>query len=115
MPAVNRSATEIVPPAGDRVDDHVVRRRDQQRDDGGVHRDVDGVVLGVAALLHLRDHDAADRRGVRDGGARDAAEQGRGDDVDLAEAAAQMPDEAGREADQAVGDAAAHHQVARHR
>ena len=98
--------------AGDRVDDHVVRRRQQQRDQRRHRGDVDRVVGAVAARLHLRDHDAADRRGLGDGRAGDAAEERRGGDVDLAEAAADVADQRAGEGDDAGGDAAADHQVA---
>ena len=74
--------------------------------------DVDGIVGAIAARLHLRDHQAADRRGLGDGRAGDAAEQRRGGDVDLAEPAAQVADQRAGEGDDAAGDAAAHHQVA---
>ena len=44
MPAVKRSAIEMRAARRQRIDDHVVRGRDQQRDDRGVGGDVDGVV-----------------------------------------------------------------------
>jgi hypothetical protein len=113
MPAVNRSAMEIRPPPRDRVDDHIVRGRDHQRDDRGDDRDVDGVVAAIAAGLHLRNHQPADGGGVGRGGAGDAAEEERGRDVHLAQPAAEMPDEGPRERDQPARDVAAHHQLAR--
>src|SRR5690606_29544124 len=98
--------------AGDRVNDHVVAGRQQQRDERRHRRHVDRVVGAVAARLHLRDHQPPDRRGFGDGRAGDAAEQGGGRDVDLPEATAQVADHGSGEADDALGDAAADHEVA---
>src|SRR5216684_3003668 len=82
-----------------RIDDGVVARRHEQRLDRGADRHVGGEDAGIADLLHLRDHHRADRRGVGDRGARDAAEEAGGDDVDDREAAAHAHD-----ADQHVGE-----------
>ncbi len=60
-----------------------VRGRQHQRDQGRHGGDVDGIIGAVAALLHLRDHEPADRGGLRDCGAGNAAEERRGDDIDL--------------------------------
>ena len=90
--------------------DQVVRRRHQERDERGGDRDVHGEVPVVTAVDHLRDHRAADCRDVGDRGAGHAAEEQRRQHVDLAEPAAQPPDQRGGERDQPVGDAAAQHQ-----
>ena len=98
---------------GDRVDHGVVRGRDQQR----LHRAADGDVGGeharVALLHHLRNHHRADRRGVGDRGARDAAEQRAGQHVDHRHAAADEADEDLGEVDQARRHAALGHDAAR--
>jgi hypothetical protein len=90
-------------PAGrDRIDDHVVRGRQQQRDQRGHRGDVDGIVRAIAARLHLRDHQPADGRRFRHRRAGNAAEQRRGDDVDLSEAAAHVADQRGGKVDDAL-------------
>ena len=54
---------------GERVDHHVVRRRQQQRLQRAGDRDIDREQPRIAVLDHLRNHHAADRGGVGDGGA----------------------------------------------
>ncbi|MCW0449889.1 hypothetical protein NB706_002723 [Xanthomonas sacchari] len=95
-----------------REQDQVVRGRHQKRDQRRGHADVDRVVAVVAAVDHLRNHRAADRRDVGDGRAGHAAEEQRGQHADLAQAATHAPDQRGRQRDQAVGDATAQHQFA---
>ncbi|MNL13252.1 hypothetical protein D3C87_1341550 [compost metagenome] len=90
-----------------------MRRRDHQRDDGGIDSDVDGVIPVITALGHLRDHQATNGRGVGDSRAGNAAEQCRSDDVDLPQTAAQMTDKTGRKTDQTMGYTAADHEVTR--
>jgi hypothetical protein len=76
IPAMNRCATETVPPA---------------------------------AIEYLRDHHTADRGGIGNRGARDAAEHRRSDDVDQRHTAANCADEYLREIDQAFGHPADRH------
>ena len=71
--------------------------------------DVDGEEPRIAVLDHLRDHHRADRGGVGDGGAGDAAEEGRGEDVDERQPAADPADEDLGEVDQPLGHAALAH------
>ncbi len=92
--------------------DQVVRGRHQQGDQRGVDAHVHRVVLRVAALDHLRDHRAADGGHVGDRRAGDPAEEQRGHDADLPQPAAHAPDERAGEPDQALRDAAAHHDLA---
>src|SRR5262249_47923014 len=63
----------------------------------------------ITVLDHLRNHHRADCRGVGDGGARDAAEHGRGDDVDERHSPANETDEDLGEVDEALGHAADRH------
>ncbi len=95
-----------------RIDDHVVARRNQNSDERGADRDVDGDVRRVAAPFHHRDHDRADRRRVGDCRARNAAEQGRGRDVDLGQAAAEPAEQRHREIDEFFRDSAIEHDLA---
>ena len=98
--------------ADQRVEDHRDRRRDQDVDDrrGGV---VGGAEAGrVAALLLPGDQDRAERRGVGDGAARDAAEGDRGDDRGRELAAAPALHALGGEVQQLLPEPAAHHQGA---
>ena len=96
----------------ERIDHRVVRRRDQQR----LHRaragHADGEQPRIAVLHHLRDHHRADRGGVGDRRARDAAEEGGRQDVDQRQAAADEADEHLGEVDQALGHAALGHDAA---
>ena len=108
---MNRSAMDKPAACRDRVDDQVVRGRDQQRDDRGGDHDVDGIIGAIAAPAHLRDHQPANGRGVGHGRAGNAAEHDRGNDADLAQAAAQMSDKCGGEIDKSRRDAAANHEV----
>ncbi len=94
---------------GERIDDHVVRGRQQQRLQRAGDGDVDGEQARIAVLDHLRDHHRADRRGIGDGRAGEAAEHGRGDDVDQRHAAANEADEDLGEVDEAFGHAADGH------
>ena len=89
-----------------------MRGRHQQGHQGRRDGDVDGVVGVIAALLHLRDHGAADGRDISDGAAGHPAEQGRADDRDLSQTAAHMADHGGGEGDHPVGQSALHHQFA---
>ena len=87
-------------------------RRDDQADGrrgyGHVHR-----IIGVVSFLaHHRDQGRAERRDIGDGGARDAAEQHAGEDVDQAEPAPDMADDGVGEAHQPIGDAAVQHHLA---
>ena len=95
------------------IQDQVVRRRHQQRHEAARHGDAHRIVPIEAALDHLRDHRAADRGNIGDGGAGHAAEEQRRQHVDLAEAAAQVADERSGERDEAIRDASAHHHLAR--
>ena len=83
-----------------------------KRDQRSHRRDVDGIVGAIAARLHLRDHQPADRGGLGHRRAGNAAEQSRGGDVDLPQPAADVTDQRAGKGDDAAGDAAAHHQVA---
>ncbi len=78
---------------GQRIDHRVVRGRDQQGLQRARDRHVDREQARIAVLDHLRDHHGADRGGIGDGGARDGAEHGRGQDVDQRQAAANEADE----------------------
>ena len=76
------------------VDDQPEAGRDQvgeRRRPTRSARSAEGAV--VAALRHLRHHQLGDRRSVGRRRARDAGQHGVGDDVGLAEPAAQMPDQ----------------------
>ena len=92
-----------------RVDDRVVRGRDQQRLQRARDRHVDGEQARIAVLDHLRDHHRADRGGVGDRRAGDAAEHGRGQDVDQRQPAADEADEHLGQVDDALGHAAFGH------
>ena len=94
---------------GERIENGVVRRRDQHRLHRAADRDVGGEDLRVALLDHLRDQHRADRRGVGDRRAGDAAEERRGDDVDERQAAAHRADEDPRQVDEANRHAALGH------
>ncbi len=94
------------------VQDQVVRGRYEQRDQRRGDRDVHGEIAIEAALDHLRDHRAADRRDIGDRRAGHAAEEQRGEHVDLAETAAQMSDQRRGECNESLGNPAAHHQLA---
>ncbi len=93
----------------DRIDDHVVRGRHQQRLQRTRDGHVDREQARIAVLDHLRDHHRADRRGIGDGRARQTAEHGRSDDVDQRHAAAHEADEHLGQIDQAFGHAADRH------
>ena len=73
---------------------------------------VDRVVSAVALFFHHRDHHPAHGRDVGDRRARNAAEQGAGDHVGHAQPPALMPEQAAREVDDLVGDAAVQHEFA---
>ena len=75
-------------------------------------RDVDREQARIAVLDHLRDHHRADRGGVGDRRARDAAEEGGGQDVDERQAAADEADEDLGEVDEPLGHAAFGHDAA---
>src|SRR6516165_1796275 len=94
---------------GDRINDHVVRGRDEKRLQRARDRDIDGEQARIAVLDHLRNHYRADRRGIGDGRTRDAAEHGGGDDVDERHPAADEADEDLGEVDEAFGHAADRH------
>ena len=93
----------------ERIDHRVVRGRDQQRLQRAGDRHVDGEQPRIAVLDHLRDHHRADRGGVGDRRARDAAEHGRGEDIDQRQPAADEADEHLGEVDDALGHAALGH------
>ena len=97
------------PAGGDRINDHVVRGRDQKRLQRARDRDVDGEQARIAILDHLRNHHRADRRGVGDRRSGDAAEHRGGDDVDQRHSAANEADEHLGEVDEALGHAADRH------
>ena len=111
-PAMNRCADRDRAAGRERVDHRVVRGRDQQRLQRARDRHVDGEEPRVALLDHLRDHHRADRGGVGDRRARDAAEHRRGEDVDQREAAADEADEDLGEVDDALRHAAFGHDAA---
>ena len=94
---------------GERIDDGVVRGRDQQRLQRAGDGDVDGEEARIAVLDHLRDHHRADRGGVGDRRAGDAAEEGRGEDVDQRQPAADPADEDFGEIDEPLRHAAFAH------
>ena len=96
----------------ERIDHRVVRGRDQQRLQRARDGDVHGEQPRIAGLDHLRDHHRADRRGVGDRRARDAAEHRRGEDVHQREAAADEADEHLGEVDEARRHAAFGHDAA---
>ena len=96
----------------ERVDHGVVGRRDQERLERARAGHADREQPRIAVLLHLRDHDRADRGGIRDRRARDAAEEGGRQDVDQGEAAADEADEHLGEVDQALGEPALGHDAA---
>ena len=95
-----------------RVQDHRRGRRDHRPDAGGGRGDRRREVGGIAGLLHRRDDDRAGAGEVRGRRADHAAEEHRGDDVDLREPGAHRPDQGVREVEQALGDAARVHQPA---
>ena len=94
------------------IDDRVVARRDDDALGRAADGQVDGEMVVVALLLHHRDHDRADRRGIGDGRAGDAAEEHRGEDIDHRQAAAHEADEDVGEGDQPARHAALGHQRA---
>ena len=96
----------------ERIDHRVVRGRDQQRLQRARDGDVDGEQPRIAGLDHLRDHHRADRGGVGDRRARDAAEHRRGEDVHQRKAAADEADEHLGEVDEARRHAAFGHDAA---
>ena len=96
----------------ERIDHGVVGRRDQKRLQRARAGHAGREQPRIAVLLHLRDHDRADRGGIRDRRARDAAEEGGGQDVDQSEAAADEADEHLGEIDQALGEPALGHDAA---
>ena len=95
-----------------RVQDHRRGRRDHRPDAGGGRGDRRREVGGIAGLLHRRDDDRAGAGEVRGRRADHAAEEHRGDDVDLREPGAHRPDQGVREVEQTLGDAARVHQPA---
>ncbi len=102
MPADEQMRDRDRAAGGQRIDHHVVRRRDQQRLQRARDGDVDGEQARIAGLDHLRDHHRADRGGVGDRRAGDRAEHGRGQQVDQRQAAADEADEDLGEIDDAL-------------
>ena len=98
---------------GHRVDDHDDARRDDRTKQGGRARQCRGEFPRIAAPLHLRDHDAADRGDLRKRRAGIERQQRVGDDGGMAQTAVHMPNQRIGEVDEALGDAAAVHQFAR--
>ena len=94
---------------GERIDDGVVRRRDQQRLQRAGDGHVDGEEPRITVLDHLRDHHRADRGGIGDRRSGDAAEEGRGEDVDQRQPAADPADEDFCEIDEPLRHAAFAH------
>ena len=97
--------------------DAVDHERDGRRNDdadrarrGGERR---GIALVIALLLHLGDHERADGRHRRRAGARDGRVEHGGERRDRAETAGEEADDIVREVEQALGDAAVAHEVAR--
>ena len=94
---------------GQRIDDHVVRGRQQQRLQRAGNGDIDGEQARIAVADHLRNHHRAHRSGIGHGRAGDAAEQGGGDDVHQRHPAANETHEHLGEIDQALGHASHRH------
>ena len=92
-----------------RIDDGIVRRRDEQRLQRARDRDVDREQARIAVLDHLRDHHRADRGGVGDRRSGDAAEEGGGEDIHQRQPAANPSDENLGEVDEALRHAAFAH------
>ena len=97
--------------------DAVDHERDGRRNDdadrarrGGERR---GIALVIALLLHLGDHERADGRHRRRAGAGDGRVEHGGERRDRAETAGEEADDIVREVEQALGDAAVAHEVAR--
>ena len=86
-----------------------MRGRDKKRLQRARDRDIDREQAGIAVLDHLRNHHRADRRGIGDGRARNAAEHRGGEDVDERHSAANEADEDLGEVDEALGHAADRH------
>ncbi len=112
QPGENQRGDRDLAARGQRIDDHVVAGRHQRADQRGMGGDVDRVVHVVAFPLHHRDHHRAHRRHVRDRRTRDPTEQRAGDDVRHPEPATDVTDQAFRQFDDPMGDAAVKHQFA---
>ncbi len=97
---------------GDRVDDHDDRRRDQDPQGPGGADDADAELHRVALLDHGRQQDRTDRHHRGRAGAGDRGKQGAGDDAAEGQAAAQVTDQGGGEADHALGHPAMGEEVA---
>src|SRR5262245_21999842 len=97
------------PARGDRINDHVVRGRDEKRLQRARDRDIDREQARIAVLDHLRDHHRADRRSIGDGRARDATEHRGGDDVDERHSATNEADEHLSQVHEALGHTADGH------
>ena len=95
---------------GDAVEDHHQAGRDHgsQRTADGLYRS--GEILGIAAALHLRIHQAADSRRCSGSGAGKGGEDGGRHDGDNAQTAADTPQQHRGHIHKTLGDAAlAHH------
>ena len=97
--------------AGDMgVDNHADRRRDDRTHRRGRQHDSGGESAAVSVLYHPRNHHAADRGDFGDRGAGHAAEEHRGDDDDLRQAAGEPSDQHFGHAHQPYCNTAAGHQ-----
>ena len=99
---------------GNRVEEHVLARRDDDALDGGGHRDGDAVIYIVALVHHGRDEHRADGGYVRGRGTGDAAEQHADQNVHDGGAAANLTDEDVAHAHQLLGDLAVTHHLRHH-
>ena len=96
----------------ERVEHHRDRRRDDRADGRGGRRDRGRVSRRIVAVArHQADDDLADARRVRDRRTGHAGKDQVGDDVDVAEPAAEAADDRHAELEQALADRAGVHDV----
>ena len=109
--ATEEQGTNRYAARGQRVDDHVVRRRNQHALAGTRNRDGRRELRRVAGLDHHRDLHGAQRRDIGHSRARNAAEEHRSHDIHMREAAAESSDQRIRKREQAVGNTADAHDL----
>lgn len=95
-----------------RINDHVMRRRNNHGLRCGCNGDVDRIIAVIALLFHQRDHRRADGRNIRRRAAGNRTEEGRSQNVDICHAAAETAYEDICEIHELIGYTAAHHNLA---
>ena len=96
---------------GEGINNHVVGGRHQGARQRGVRRDVNRIGRAIAFALHDGNHHTAHGRGVGHRRSRYATKQSRGHHIGQTQTTTPMPDQAAREVDDLVGNAAMQHQL----